>query len=191
MKWTTTLLAVLLAACNGDLRLGADAGTIACTNGQCPFSLVCASNVCVECNGDGDCKSNGLGRCDLASHRCVQCGASADCGQNAVCEPQTKRCVPSCTMSSMCMMESYRQCDLLRGYCVECATKAQCAEGDRPLCDTRIGQCVECLVDGDCTHDSEKLRCDAITSRCVKCLDNSDCKGESPICNVRDHECGH
>jgi hypothetical protein len=182
------VLAFVVVACQGELRLDADAGISCDTKGQCPFGLVCASTACVECNADANCKGS-LTRCDLASHRCVQCGATADCPPSSVCEPQTKRCVRGCTMASMCMSDGYRDCDMLRGYCVACATNAQCS-GDDKVCDTRIGQCVECVVDGDCI-DPEKKRCDPVTSHCVRCLDNGDCKSDSPICNVHDHECSH
>lgn len=187
------LLALALMACDGELRLDARDGGMppssACTNGKCPLSsLVCVASTCVECGGDGDCRSSSLPRCDLASHRCVQCGATADCPMGAVCEPQTKRCLRGCTSSSMCTQEGYRECDLLRGYCVSCAMSSQCPAAEQRLCDTRTGQCVECLSDGDCTLDSEKKRCDAVTSHCVRCLDNLDCKNES-ICDVRRHEC--
>jgi Cys-rich repeat protein len=183
---------VAVAACDGELRLdGKDGGAAysSCTNGKCPIpSLVCAGSTCVECNADGDCHDPLLPRCDTASHRCVQCGATADCMQGFVCESQTKRCLPGCTMSAMCMQGGYRDCDMLRGYCVACATSSQCPGGEKKVCDVRIGQCVECLSDGDCT-DSERHRCDPVTSRCVRCLDNSDCHGSEPICNIRQREC--
>lgn len=195
MRRIILVLMLLAPACEGELRLGKDGGgtTSACSNeNKCPLaSLVCAGSTCVECNADGDCRNSSLPRCDTASHRCVQCGATADCMPGFVCEPQTKRCLRSCTTSAMCTQEGLRDCDLLRAYCVACATSSQCSGGEQKLCDVRIGQCVECLSDSDCTFDPEKRRCDPATSRCVKCLDNSDCHGESNICDIRQRECAH
>lgn len=196
------------AACNGEFRfdevrpvavpapdasdasvesIDADAGpSVRCTNDvACRLStLRCelGAGQCVECLEDAQCTAAGATRCDTTLHRCVQCGRDDDCGPREICEPLTRRCVPTCTPADQTCPVGFEGCAETIGRCIKCREDVQCTSTQQPHCDTNIWQCAACARDEQCTS-STTPRCDRRTGRCASCLTSADCTGFPPICD--------
>jgi hypothetical protein len=106
------------ANCN-NAALGCDVHTHSCVS-KCTTNGVCADprpycdtarGLCVECQGDANCGSQGGQVCDMTTFRCVDCNSDTDCGGgNPYCTP-THQCV-ECLTDANC---NGRQCQ--RGNC--------------------------------------------------------------------------
>lgn len=194
--------ALLLSACDGDIRLGAlvdggpgsgapgdptDAASATAplgscaAEGECPLALHCEvpRGRCVECRDDADCGSGDRRVCDLAAGRCVECRADSDCEDRERCELATRVCVDRCSVDRPCARGT---CEQATGRCVECATDAECAPG---ACSA-TGTCVECTSGATCSPSEPK--CDPLLSVCVACTGHADCPA-GRFCQPSSGEC--
>lgn len=191
-------MALLIAACDGELRFAADPTDAAApgdapadgagcrTDTDCPFStLHCdpSSGACVPCAEDRHCTSGDQNRCDLVSHRCVECRANADCEPDEMCDPTTRRCRPRCggDTGGTCTTE-LPVCDGARGACA--CTEESCERiSDRPRCSPTLRLCVECLGAFDC--DGDEPYC--LDGACVRCTTDAHCAPKR--CDPVRHQC--
>lgn len=143
------------ADCTGDRAVCATSGP---NQGQC---VQCTAERATAC-------AMGF-QCDPATNQCVGCLSNADCREpNApVCNPSTRVCRPcdvtiatDCTGATPVCLASGANA----GRCVECsAARAGACAGERPFCDDANNRCVACNTDADC---GKGRRCNATDRRC-------------------------
>jgi len=138
------------------------------SDSHCAGSDVCLDEVCVECRGDSDCTTPGLGVCD--QNRCVECKTDVHCGSP---EPFCiSRICRECRDDYDCSGNTV--CHASRG-CVECVESADCPPS-LPRCSGN--RCYECVYDSDC---GEGERCEEkVCNTCTACLGMcDDCTADS------------
>lgn len=165
------------------------------SDGECtPPAPYCdvTTSTCIECRGDANCtgakKFCGPGGacvacvadqncakpkpyCDVERFACVECMSDAPCEAPKVCDSSERRCVPSCTDSSICEpMKPY--CDSTRRFCVECLADGNCADAKKPACGP-LAACVECTSGAHCPLD--RPLCDVTNNKCIGCVSDLDC----------------
>ncbi len=178
--------ALVVIACNDKLVFDPQSTVPCMADLDCHLATLHCDSVseqCVACTTDAHCTALGMPRCDAALHACVECGSTQDCGSNAVCEPSTRKCIPTCVQDSNCPA-STPHCKDSR--CFECASHDDCHE-PRKACQRASGRCVECESEKDCSES--KVHCDLATSRCVTCRNSSDCSPSAPTCDPATNTC--
>jgi len=155
------------------------ATTAAPCNDNCSGSTpICkaATNACVECAGNGDCKDAGKPICDTSANKCVGCIQGTDCKDAAK---------PVCNSASQS--------------CVACAANSDCKDAAASRCDVSTNTCTPCAIDSDCTQISGKNVClvgsTGQANQCVQCTgkkyaacgQSSD--GKALVCDSLAHQC--
>ncbi|HYO60057.1 outer membrane exchange protein TraA [Archangium sp.] len=172
-----------IAECNTSERCGSQC--VKCPSER-PYCL--DGQVCVECRSDLECGAGGFclsgecascttdkrcgGRCEAcpgetpfcltdgttAGSSCVGCREDADCGPGGSCNPTTRTCATTCSVS--CAEGTVCHGDT----CVECFADAHCACGG--TCDTALNVCsTSCDDSSDC---SGVQHCSAATQQCER-----------------------
>ena len=155
------------------------ATTAAPCNDNCSGSTpICkaATNACVECAGNGDCKDAAKPICDTTANKCVGCIQGTDCKDAAK---------PVCNSASQS--------------CVACAANSDCKDAAASRCDVSTNTCTPCAIDSDCTQVSGKNVClvgsTGQANQCVQCTgkkyaacgQSSD--GKALVCDSLAHQC--
>lgn len=157
-----------------------------CVAGRCGPLGVCdaATNLCVECLSDSDCRS---GYCDTQQRRCVACASDAHCAQNPgrnLCDPGSNECVgcvsdASCPAGEVCHASQGGFCaePTGRGLCAPCAQDGDCG-GPNDLCVGYVGN--NGIFDRSCA---------TACSNAAPCPSGYDCvpvrSGSAQVCRPR------
>jgi len=167
----------------------ATATTTAPCNGTCSGSTpICnaATNACVECAGNGNCKDSAKPICDTSANKCVGCLQGTDCKDVAkpVCNSASQSCV-ACAANSDCKDAAASRCDLATNSCVPCAIDGDCSQvSGKSVCN--LGTCVQCTASNEQSCNANKNSCNPKTFGCT-----GTPKGSIDTCHacVADHDC--
>ena len=155
-------------------------------------------NSCVQCLGDGDCKTPGLTTCNPATNLCVPCLAGLGCAVGKCLvnpNPANNSCVQCLSSTDCAGMATAKTCDPTVHKCVDCDLDADCMVAGKPACSVYMpvdpvqNMCVECLADKHCMGVSGKPACyidpmNVANNRCVPCLQGDGCVAPTPVCKT-------